>query len=83
VGGPPPLWFLWEEPIETTDFEPTDAQPGSIEKMDVMRERFSNRLPLYHPRDNPIPRLPKTGNLPPDKSHGLRFIHRSFLSCGD
>lgn len=29
----------------------TDALPGSIEKIQVMRQRLALRLPLFHPED--------------------------------
>lgn len=39
------------EPIETTDFEATDALPGSDEKREIIRKRLESRLPLWHPND--------------------------------
>lgn len=33
--------------------EPTDALPGSEEKIRVMIERASRREPLFHPQDGP------------------------------
>lgn len=32
-------------------FEPTDAIPGSIAKVDVMRSRLDRGLPVHHPND--------------------------------
>jgi hypothetical protein len=36
--------------------EPTDASPGSEDKIRVMAERASRREPLFHPLDNLGPR---------------------------
>ena len=33
------------------DFVPTDARPGSDEKLDVMRQRYETGQPLFHPDD--------------------------------
>ena len=32
-------------------FEPTDAFPGSEEKISVLRRRWESGLPLWHPED--------------------------------
>lgn len=32
-------------------YEPTDAAPGSDEKLVVLRARADNHLPLWHPED--------------------------------
>lgn len=34
------------------EFEPTNAVPGSEEKLAVMAERRRNEFPLFHPLDN-------------------------------
>jgi hypothetical protein len=39
------------EIMDFTAFEPTDAMPGTIEKMNAMRQRLNRGLPIYHPRD--------------------------------
>ena len=44
----------WEyEPrrMDTTQYEATDATPGSREKLAVLSERLERGLPLWHPRD--------------------------------
>ena len=33
--------------------EPTDAPPGSLEKVDVMEQRYRDGVQLYHPDDAP------------------------------
>jgi hypothetical protein len=42
--------------------EPTDAPPGSPNKIRVLTERASRREPLFHPQDN----LKRQFHLPPD-----------------
>ncbi len=45
---------IWDyEPEETVpqDFESTDALPGTTEKLDILAERLSRGIPLWHPQD--------------------------------
>ena len=35
--------------------EPTQARPGSPEKVEILAARLEQGLDLYHPQDNPIP----------------------------
>jgi len=45
---------VWDfEPAEddNSDFASTQAMPGSHEKLEVLSERVSRGLPLWHPRD--------------------------------
>lgn len=39
--------------ITPADYEPTEAMPGSREKVAVMADRVARGLPLYHPLDAP------------------------------
>jgi hypothetical protein len=39
--------------VKPEDYEPTDAMPGSPEKVAVMADRLARGLPLYHPLDAP------------------------------
>jgi hypothetical protein len=39
---------------------PTAAQPGTKEKVEVLRRRAEQGLPLWHPEDNLTPKLPKS-----------------------
>ncbi len=39
------------ELMPSVDFPPTDAPPGSPEKIDVLRSRIEQGLPLWHPLD--------------------------------
>jgi hypothetical protein len=41
------------QPVSGPDFYSTGAEPGSDEKIDVMRARVSNGQPLWHP-DDPV-----------------------------
>lgn len=36
---------------DTTMFTPTDATPGSPEKIEILRDRVSRGLPCFHPKD--------------------------------
>lgn len=52
-------WDAWDvvlEPGEAfepmVEFLPTDARPGSEEKIEVMEQRYNSGLPLFHPADN-------------------------------
>ena len=38
-------------PIETDDFVPTGAAPGTREKIELLRERIAMGLPLWHQED--------------------------------
>lgn len=40
-------------PMESDEFEPTDAPVGSREKLKVMAERVERGFPIWHPRDWP------------------------------
>jgi hypothetical protein len=39
------------DPTENDYFEPTDAPAGSPEKIEALRKRVENGLPLWHPTD--------------------------------
>jgi hypothetical protein len=39
--------------VKPEDYQPTDAMPGSSEKVAVMADRLERGLPLYHPLDAP------------------------------
>ena len=39
------------EPVPRTDYEPTEFEPGSLEKIEVMRLRATLGLPIMHPLD--------------------------------
>jgi hypothetical protein len=40
-------------PLETEEFEPTEAPAGSLAKLEVMAERVQMGLPLWHREDRP------------------------------
>lgn len=42
-------------------FEPTHYEPGTKEKMEVLCERLSKGLPLFHPDDNDRQSIPDKG----------------------
>lgn len=51
-----PKSSCWEEEPDggATPAEPTDAPPGSLAKMRVMRQRLLRRETLFHPLDNKV-----------------------------
>lgn len=68
------------------EFRPTSYYPGSDEKIAIMRERYLNRLPLFHPDDQQIPldysALPIYDPIPgnrPDKILANYKKHLTFL----
>ncbi len=40
-------------PLETDEFEPTEAPAGSRAKLDVLARRVEQGLPLWHGEDRP------------------------------
>ena len=40
-------------PLETDDFEATEAPAGSSEKLDILAARVQKGLPLWHNEDRP------------------------------
>ena len=40
-------------PLETGDFEATEAPAGSSEKLQILAERVAKGLPLWHHEDRP------------------------------
>jgi hypothetical protein len=38
-------------PTVSSEFDPTDAAPGSQEKIQLLRHRIANGLPLWHAAD--------------------------------
>ncbi len=41
-------------PTATEYWIPTDAIAGTVEKIEVLRSRIEQGLPLFHPLDNPM-----------------------------
>lgn len=44
-------WDFEPPEVPTSQYECTDAMPGSQEKLDVLAERLRTGLPLWHPED--------------------------------
>ena len=44
-------WHFEPECVLKTDFRPTEALPGSLEKLEVLAQRVALGLPLWHPDD--------------------------------
>jgi len=45
------LWDFEPENTEENDYGHTKAMPGSDEKLDILAQRVSQGLPLWHPSD--------------------------------
>ncbi len=45
------IWNFEPEAVGQEHFEPTDAPPGSPEKISVLAQRLQQGLPLWHPLD--------------------------------
>ena len=45
------LWNYEPEEHDSSDYASTQALPGTDEKLAVLSERLSRRLPLWHPLD--------------------------------
>jgi hypothetical protein len=46
-------WYFEPAEVDSRDFEATKAIPGTRAKLDVLAERASAGLPLWHDRDRP------------------------------
>ena len=44
-------WDFEPKACSRTSFEPTEALPGSNEKLRILSERVRRGLPLWHPED--------------------------------
>ncbi len=45
------LWDFEPPEVGSSDYDGTDAMPGTREKLEVLAERVRAGLPLWHPRD--------------------------------
>lgn len=59
------VWNFEPAEMRTSEFDATEALPGSREKLDVLAERVRRGLPLWHQSDRldcenlPLDRLPR------------------------
>ena len=68
------------EPLPELDYagpislpgQPTDALPGTEEKIRILTERASRGEALFHPKDRPGVR-PRPGEVPPPEPGWLQF----------
>ncbi len=44
-------WDFEPEPVARTNYCPTDALPGSRDKLAILAQRLRQGLPLWHPDD--------------------------------
>ena len=52
--------------------EPTDAQPGSMDKIEVMANRVAKGQPIFHPGD--VTAIIEPGELPGERQSPLRGV---------
>jgi len=45
------LWDFEPAEVRSTDYDGTDAMPGTQEKLAVLAQRVRAGLPLWHPQD--------------------------------
>ena len=45
------LWDFEPAEVPATDYDRTDAMPGTKAKLDVLASRVRSGLPLWHPED--------------------------------
>ena len=45
------IWDFEPEQQPSDDYDPTDALPGTDEKLTILAERVRRGLPLWHPSD--------------------------------
>lgn len=69
---------------EQFEFHPTEATPGSEEKIQVLEERYRRGLPLHHADDAntlvPIPASPEREYTVGDYASSLRDLSKAIES---
>ena len=45
------FWDFEPPEIDSSQFDPTGAMPGTKDKLNTLAERAGNGLPLWHPED--------------------------------
>jgi hypothetical protein len=45
------IWDFEPDDTVTSDYESTEALPGTIAKLDILAQRVRHGLPLWHPQD--------------------------------
>ncbi len=58
------LWDFEPPEVESSDYDGTDAMPGTREKLEVLAQRVKAGLPLWHPRDRNDAEAPPLGIRP-------------------
>jgi hypothetical protein len=56
-------WDFEPAEVPTSDYDGTDAMPGTREKLAVLAERMRTGLPLWHPRDRDDVEAPRVMKL--------------------
>ena len=63
--------FTPQAPVDMDGFVPTEARPGSPEKMSVLRGRIKDGFPPHHPHDKKADMRPRL--WPKDEHEEYRF----------
>ena len=45
------MWDFEPEDHSSDEYDPTRAMPGTLEKLEILSDRVSRGLPLWHPED--------------------------------
>jgi len=56
-------WDFEPDFVGRSDYMPTEALPGSAEKLRILCDRVRRGLPLWHPEDRRFYALPPTRDL--------------------
>ena len=58
------LWDYEPPEVDFGEFDPSDAMPGTEEKLRVLADRLANGLPLWHREDRGDMESPSQGRRP-------------------
>lgn len=58
------FWDFEPTEVESTEFDCTDAMPGTREKLQTLADRVRGGLPLWHPKDRDDVEQPPRINKP-------------------
>lgn len=45
------LWDFEPHKLDTTEYQATEAMPGTMKKLEALAQRVEMGLPLWHPND--------------------------------
>jgi len=58
------LWDFEPPEVRSSDYDGTDAMPGTREKLEILAERVKAGLPLWHPLDRHDAEAPSLATRP-------------------